>query len=162
MNGTADALWRAAFGLLAATVLRDDLASAEVPARAVRQAVTRAKISRKEIGARVGPYAGRGVGGDASRDVTGGAQSELVVLLAGEVYDETEGALVGPCVLAPDPVAAARVFGGDSSRAAAFGKLAQCVEAVIAAGGGICREAGSGDFVPRSLGIAHPLITIEP
>ena len=36
------------------------------------------------------------------------------------------------------------------------------VEAVIAAGGGICREAGSGDFVPRSLGIAHPLITIEP
>ena len=124
LNGTADALWRAAFGLLAATVLRDDLASAEVPARAVRQAVTRAKISRKEIGARVGPYAGRGVGGDASRDVKGGAQSELVVLLAGEVYDETEGALVGPCVLAPDPVAAARVFGGDSSRAAAFGKLA--------------------------------------
>ena len=123
LNGTAEALWRAAFGLLAATVLRDDLASAEVPARAVRQAATRAKISRKEIGARVGPYAGRGGVGDASRDVRGGAP-ELVVLLAGEVYDETEGALVGPCVLAPDPVAAARVFGGDSSRAAAFGKLA--------------------------------------
>jgi hypothetical protein len=35
------------------------------------------------------------------------------------------------------------------------------VEAVIAAGGGICREAGSGDFVPRSSGIANPLIAIE-
>lgn len=111
LNGTAEALWRAAFGLLAATALRDDLAAAAVPARAVRQAATRAAISRKEVGARVGPY-------DARR--------ELVVLLAGEVYDETEGALVGPCVLAPRDAAAAasRLFGADPARAAAFGKLA--------------------------------------
>lgn len=111
LNGTAEALWRAAFGLLAATVLRDDLAAAAVPARATRQAATRGAISRKEVGARVGPY-------DSRR--------ELVVLLAGEVYDETEGALVGPCVLAPRDAAAAasRLFGADPARAAAFGKLA--------------------------------------
>ena len=111
LNGTAEALWRAAFGLLAATVLRDDLAAAAVPARATRQAATRAAISRKEVGARVGPY-------DSRR--------ELVVLLAGEVYDETEGALVGPCILAPRDAAAAasRLFGADPARAAAFGKLA--------------------------------------
>ena len=111
LNGTAEALWRAAFGLLAATVLRDDLAAAGVPARATRQAATRGAISRKEVGARVGPY---------------DSQRELVVLLAGEVYDETEGALVGPCVLAPRDAAAAasRLFGADPARAAAFGKLA--------------------------------------
>ena len=78
----------------------------------MRQAATRAAISRKEVGARVGPY-------DARR--------ELVVLLAGEVYDETEGALVGPCVLAPRDAAGRRrrgLFGADPARAAAFGKLA--------------------------------------
>ena len=107
LNGTAEALWRAAFGLLAATALRDDLAAAAVPARAVRQAATRAAISRKEVGARVGPYDAR--------------HRRLVVLLAGEVYDETEGALVGPCVLAPRDAAAAasRLFGADPARAAA-------------------------------------------
>ena len=34
LNGTAEALWRAAFGLLAATALRDDLAAAAARARA--------------------------------------------------------------------------------------------------------------------------------
>ena len=123
LNGTAEALWRAAFGLLAATVLRDDLAAANVPARATRQAATRGAISREDVGTRLGPYPGRGDG-----DETTGKQTrekrELVVLLAGEVYDETEGALVGPCVLAPDPATASRLFGADPARAAAFGKLA--------------------------------------
>ena len=120
LNGTAEALWRAAFGLLAATVLRDDLAAAKVPARATRQAATRSAISREEVGTRLGPYPGRG-GGDKGTN----SPRELVVLLSGEVYDENEGALVGPCVLAPDPAAAAsRLFGADPARAAAFGKLA--------------------------------------
>ena len=111
LNGTAEALWRAAFGLLAATAPATIWRRRRCRRARVRQAATRAAISRKEVGARVGPY-------DARR--------ELVVLLAGEVYDETEGALVGPCVLAPRDAAAAasRLFGADPARAAAFGKLA--------------------------------------
>ena len=116
-NGTADALWRAAFGLLAATALRDDLQLAEVSHRTIRQAATKSKISVKHVGARVGPFPSRS-------DQKNHPPKELVVLLSGEVYDETEGTLVGPCVLVPTNADSLTFAQSDPERFASFNKLA--------------------------------------
>ena len=77
---TADALWRAAFGLLAATLLRDDLAVAEVTPQALRAASAKARVTRHAAGDAVGPFKSR-------VDPQLYPPSDLVVLMKGTVHD---------------------------------------------------------------------------
>ena len=109
---TADALWRAAFGLLAATLLRDDLAVAEVTPQALRAASAKARVTRHAAGDAVGPFKSR-------VDPQLYPPSDLVVLMKGTVHDAAEGDLQGPCVLVPSTAAAL-----SSEQTERFGKLA--------------------------------------
>ena len=109
---TADALWRAAFGLLAATLLRDDLSTAEVTPQVLRAATTKARVTRHAAGDTVGPFKAR-------VDPQLYPPSELVVLMKGAVHDAAEGDLEGPCVLVPSTAAAL-----SSEQTERFGKLA--------------------------------------
>ena len=135
-ENTRKALWRAAFGLLAATLMKDELASLGVPARLTRAAVARAEIAEREPGEDLGaelpveeaPPRG---GGLLRRDGAEAAETTvttitppdcLVVLLKGEVEDPEQGTLRGPCVVYPS---VAR--GMTDARAELFGKLAKRV-----------------------------------
>ena len=135
-ENTRKALWRAAFGLLAATLMKDELASLGVPARLTRAAVARAEIAEREpgedLGAELpveeapprGPGRVRRDGADAAETTTIATPPPdcLVVLLKGEVEDPEQGTLRGPCVVYPS---VAR--GMTDARAELFGKLAKRV-----------------------------------
>ena len=90
--GTAAAMWRAAFGLLSATLLRQDLLS--VPPGVLKRAVTKARVTSYKPGDMIGPYNSR-----YNPDIY--PVEELVVLMKGELDCPTEGRLIGPCVVVP-------------------------------------------------------------
>ena len=90
--GTAAAMWRAAFGLLSATLLRGDLLS--VPPGVLKRAVTKARVTSYKAGDSIGPYNSR-----YNPDIY--PVEELVVLMKGTLDCPTEGKLIGPCVVVP-------------------------------------------------------------
>ena len=132
---TADALWRAAFGLLAATLLRDDLSTAEVTPQVLRAAVTKARVTRHAAGDAIGPFKAR-------VDPQQYPPSELVVLMKGAVHDAAEGNLEGPCVIVPSTAAAL-----SSEQTERFGKLAARM-GLVSDGGAVTtpeKRDGGGD-----------------
>jgi hypothetical protein len=82
--GTAAALWRAAFGLLAATLLRDDLSA--VPPQTLRAASTKSRVTQHGVGETLGPFKTR-------QEPHKYPPRELIVLLRGELQCEGEGTL---------------------------------------------------------------------
>ena len=118
--GSAAALWRAAFGLLAATVLRKDLST--VPPQILRHAATKSRVTMHQRGDAIDSFVLQ-----SRQDPGNHPPKELVVLMKGEVHCEGEGTLEAPCVIVPGHTQAlSEALSGD--QAEIMSKLAARIE----------------------------------